>query len=465
MKDLLESICEKARKLGASFADARAFESASTGITRQDGRSDKLNQGTSSGLGIRVLKDHAWGFASVSETDRDSAFEALDAAISMAQASSARSETAVVAEIAPVRDTVRTEVQIDPRSVGVERKMAALQGYEQAAVAAVGDKLANAITSYADFVQREIVCNTMGTLVDNETIRTMLRCAIVAQDGDLRQRGSTRIGEPVGFELVEKTSARDLSLKSAGLALSLLTASPPPAGKFPVVFHPSVAGLLTHEAIGHNAEADHILSGTSIIAGKLGTKIGSELVTIVDDSSIPGCWGSYVYDSEGTPGARRVLIEKGVLVGYMHTLETAARLGAKPNGSGRAQGYHNRPVVRMSNTFIEPGTSSFEEVLKGIDLGVYLKGAEYGYVFCERGQFTCHAAEAYMIRNGQLAEHLRDVSVAGMTLEALANIDAVCSDFEMKMPGTCGKAGQGMCADNGGPHVRIKELVVGGRRE
>ena len=139
MKDLLESICEKARRQGATFADARAFESASTGITRQDGRSDKLNQGTSSGLGIRVLKDHAWGFASVSETDRDSAFEALDAAVSMAQASSARSETAVVAEIAPVRDTVRAEVAIDPRSVGVERKMVALQGYEQAAVAAVGD--------------------------------------------------------------------------------------------------------------------------------------------------------------------------------------------------------------------------------------------------------------------------------------------------------------------------------------
>jgi TldD protein len=116
----------------------------------------------------------------------------------------------------------------------------------------------------------------------------------------------------------------------------------------------------------------------------------------------------------------------------------------------------------MSNTFIQPGDMTFEEMLKGIDLGIFLTGAEYGYVFCERGQYTCHAGEAYMIRNGELAEHLRDVSVSGMTLETLMNIDAVSNDFEMKMPGSCGKEGQAMPVDNGGPYVRVKELVVGG---
>ena len=147
----------------------------------------------------------------------------------------------------------------------------------------------------------------------------------------------------------------------------------------------------------------------------------------------------------------------------MHCLEAAAKMGAKPNGSARAQDYSNRPIIRMSNTFIEPGESSFEDLVKGIDLGIYLRGGEYGYVFCERGQYTCHAGEAVMIRNGELAEQLRDVSVAGMTLETLANIDMVSNDFEMKMPGMCGKDGQGMYVDNGGPHIRVKELVVGGQ--
>lgn len=464
MKDLLRSICDKAKSCGASFADVRVCESEYTGIQRQDGRADKLNRGAGRGIGIRVIKDFAWGFASVADFDNDLAFGALDVAVSMAEASSARSEEAQVAHITPVEHREQAIVEIDPRSVPFERKMAALEGYEQTALRAAGDRLSNSMINYSDRVERETICNTFGTFIEKESIRTIVYALVVVKDGPVLQRARSRAGEPIGFELIEKTSAEEFAAKTAELAVSLLSASPPPAGKFPVIFHPSITGLLTHEAIGHNAEADHVLNGTSIIEGKLGTKIASDLVTIIDDSTIPGKWGSFNYDSEGTPGARRVLIENGVLKGYMHSLETAARMGVAPNGSARAQGYHNRPIIRMSNTFVERGKSTFEDLLCGIDEGVYLKGGEYGYVLCERGQFTCHAGEAYMIRNGQLAEHLRDVSVTGMTLETLANIDAVADDFEMKMPGMCGKEGQGMFVDNGGPHIRVKELVVGGQR-
>ncbi|MCE5199819.1 MAG: TldD/PmbA family protein [Armatimonadota bacterium] len=463
MKDLLRSLCDKAGAQGAQFADVRAYEAEGTGITRQDGRADKLDQSVVSGLGIRVLKDHAWGFASTSGIEHDTAGDALAAAIAMAEASSTRSEEAVVAQVQPIEDKVVAQVEIDPRNVDVERKMAALQGYEEAAAGVAGDHLANSIINYYDRAQREIVCNTFGTYVETETIRTRMYALIVTRDGGLLQRGTKVVGKPLGFELVESTSAEDFSLYAARLAVSLLSAAPPPAGKFPVIFHPSITGLLTHEAIGHNAEGDSILSGTSIIAGKLGEKIGSDLVTIVDDSSMPGEWGSYSYDSEGTPSQRRVLIERGVLKGFMHSLETAAKLGAQPNGSARAQDYSNRPIVRMSNTFIMPGESTLDELIQGIDLGLYLKGGQFGHVYSERGQFTCHAGEAYMIRSGEIAEHLRDVSVAGMTLETLMNIDAVSNDFELKMPGMCGKKGQSMYVDNGGPHVRVKELVVGGR--
>ncbi len=465
MKDLLRSICDRAKARGAEFADARVFETENTGITRQDGRADKLNMGASRGLGVRVLKDHAWGFASVSDFDDDMALSALDAALAMAEASSARAEEGCVTQVEPIEREVVAKVEIDPRLVGVERKMAALECYEQAATKIIGDKLANSIVGYYDRVDVETLCNTMGTCVRKESIRTMIHAMVVAKDGDILQKASKRVGEPVGFELVERTGPEDFTVKAANLVLSLLKAAPPPAGKMPVIFHPSVTGLLTHEAIGHNAEADHILSGTSIIEGKLGEKIASELVTIIDDSTIPGKWGTFEYDSEGTPGAKRVIIEKGILKGYMHSLETAAKMGVKPNGSARAQDYGCRPIVRMSNTYIEPGKSTFEDLVKGIDLGVYLRGGEYGYVFCERGQYTCHAGEAIMIRNGELAEQLRDVSVAGMTLETLMNIDAVANDFEMNMPGTCGKDGQGMHVDNGGPHIRVKELVVGGQKK
>lgn len=463
MKDLLKQICDAAKKRGASFADVRIVESENTGIVRQDGRADKLDQGASRGLGVRVLKNSAWGFASASNFDTDSAMSSLDAAVSMAEASAARTEQTGVASVQPVESQVRAEVKLDPRSVAVETKMAALQGFEQIAMKIAGDKLANSIISYADRVQREIICNTFGTYVDNETVRTRLYAVVIARDGNMLQRGTAVIGSPVGFELVESVNPEDFSIKAANLAVSLLSAAPPPAGKFPVIFHPSITGLLTHEAIGHNAEADAVMSNTSIIAGKMGQKIASELVTIIDDATVPGAWGSYAFDSEGTPSQRRVLIENGVLKNYMQSLETAYRMGMAPNGSARAQDYSCRPIIRMSNTFIQPGASTFDEMVKGIDLGVYLKGGQYGHVHCERGQYTCHAGEAYMIRNGELAEHLRDVSVAGLTLDTLRDIDMVTSDFEMKMPGMCGKDGQGMYVDNGGPHVRVKELVVGGR--
>ncbi len=147
----------------------------------------------------------------------------------------------------------------------------------------------------------------------------------------------------------------------------------------------------------------------------------------------------------------------------MHSLETAARFKVAPNGAARADGHTARPIVRMSNTFMEPGSEKFEAMVKSIDRGIYLKDGHWGYVFTERGQFTCRAGQAVMIENGELGEPLRDVSVAGLTIETLENIEMIGDDFEMEMPGTCGKSGQGAPTDAGGPHVKVKSLVVGGR--
>ena len=463
MQDILQSLCETAVRLGASFADARVVSEDTTSIVRQDGRADKLQNASSYGVGVRVLVDGAWGFASAAPFDQQVLANTLDAAIAMAKASSERSERASVAELAPVVDSVCGTCKTDPRSVSVDTKMGALEDLELAATSAGQGKIVNTILSYYDRVQKEIIANSRASYVVNESARTLLSAMYVARDDSVVQKGRARIGRLGGFEVVEAIDPEDFTVKAAGTAVALLSAAPPPAGSFPVVFHPTVTGLLTHEAIGHNVEADHVLNHTSIVEGKLGEMVANPLVTIVDNPTLPGAWGSYSYDSEATPAQKRVLIENGVLKGFMHSLETASRLGFAPNGCARAQSYDCRPIVRMSNTYIERGASTFEEMIAGIDLGVYLKSGEHGYVFCERGQFTCHAAEAYMIRNGKLAEMLRDVSVVGLTLETLANIDAVGNDFYLGMPGMCGKSGQGAPVDNGGPHIRIRELVVGGR--
>jgi TldD protein len=294
-------------------------------------------------------------------------------------------------------------------------------------------------------------------------VRTMVSAGMTAQDGDVRQRGYEHKGRLCGAELLDEVTAESLSLKAADRAVDLLSARRAPAGKFPVIFHPSIAGLFVHEALGHNAEADLVLAGESILEGKLGQKIASDVVNVVDDGTVPDSWGSYAYDSEGVPAQRREIITNGALVGYMHSLQTAAKLGVPPNGSARAEDHHHRPVVRMSNTFIVPGELTLDEMMKGMDAGILLAGGHWGYVMCEKGQYTCHAGEGWMIRHGEKAEHIRDVSIAAMTLDTLMNIEAVSKDFEMEMPGNCGKSGQSMPVNGGGPYVRVKEVVVGGQ--
>jgi len=464
MEELLESIRDKAKRRAVQFMDVRLFEEDSTTVMVQDRKADKVSQGKGSAVGLRVLMDGAWGFASTDVVDSPSLDGCLQAALEMAKASTVRvAHPGVVAEIQPIVDVVRGEVEKDPRSVSLEEKVRRVLDYEKAGLDCAGDKLCNTIVSYRDSWTRETICNTTGTLIEQETTRVTIGTAMTAVEGSVRQMAHERFSEQVGFELLDRISSKEFTEKAAKRAVSLLGARRAPSGKFPVVLHPSITGLLVHEALGHNAEADHVFNGQSIIEGKMGEQIASERVAIMDDATIPRLSGSYRYDSEGIPGQKRILIENGVLKGYLHSLETAARFGVEPNGSARAMNGHCSPIVRMSNTFIAPGKLTFEEMLKDIDEGIFMKGGHWGYVFSERGQYTCHSGEGWMIKNGQLGEHLRDVSFSGMTLETLMNIDAVSKDLEFLLPGMCGKSGQGMHINAGGPYVRVKEVVVGGQ--
>jgi TldD protein len=464
MKSYLEHIRDTAKRRGVQFMDIRLFEQDSTSVTVQDMKADKISQGQSLAVGLRVLIDGAWGFASTAIVDPQSLDECMQAALEMAKASAVRvAHLGVVAEIQPVVDEVRMEVEKDPRSIPLEEKVKRVLDYERAGLDCARDSLCNSIVNYHDSWTREIICNTAGTLIDQETIRTGIWASMTAVEGSVRQMAHEHFAEEAGFELLDRTSSQEFTEKAAKRAVSLLSAQRAPSGKFPVILHPSITGLLVHEALGHNAEADHVFNGESIIEGKLGEQIASQLVTIVDDATIPRLNGSYRYDSEGIPSQKRIIIEDGVLKGYMHSLETAARFGVEPNGSARAMNGHCLPIVRMSNTFMAPDELDLDEMLKDIDVGILMKGGHWGYVFCERGQYTCHSGEGWMIRNGQLGEHLRDVSFSGMTLETLANIDAVSKDLEFLLPGMCGKSGQGMHINAGGPYVRVKEVVVGGQ--
>jgi len=463
-KSIAEEIVFVAQERAVDFADVRVVEETSTRAMVQDGRGDKMSSQTEAGAGIRVLVNGAWGFVSADTFSRKTLLAALDEAIELARDSAPRvTDPGMVASVTPATADYSTPYGVDPRTVEARDKIAAIKKYESAARKRGGAAVVNSIVTYGDVVVNETIANTHGVLIDHQTMRVVIGCQIAVHRDGVTQLGVEHKGIVGGYELVGATPDSEFTVKAVEKALALLDAKPAPAGSFPVIFHPSITGLLAHEALGHNAEADGVWSGQSILEGKIGQKVAADTVTIIDDPTVEGKYGFYLYDSEGTPARRRVIIQNGVLKEFLHSLETAARYGVAPNGAGRADGHTARPIVRMSNTFMERGDSSLEAMIKSIDRGIYLKDGHWGYVFTERGQFTCRAGQAVMIENGKLGEPLRDVSVAGLTLETLQNIEMVGSDFEMNMPGTCGKGGQGAPTDAGGPHVKVKSLVVGGR--
>ncbi len=203
-------------------------------------------------------------------------------------------------------------------------------------------------------------------------------------------------------------------------AVELLTAENPPSGRFPVILAPSMVGLFTHEAVGHNAEADTVKSGNSILEGKIGKLIASPNVTMVDDPTFEGAYGSYVYDCEGTKAKKTVIIENGVLKSFLHNLETAHWFNVSPTGNARAENYSSPPIVRMSNTYMLPGKVKLEEILSSIKKGIFVEDVGFGgYVFPERGQFMFNANSSYLIENGRKTKLLKNVSLSGLTLEVL----------------------------------------------
>lgn len=463
MQDLLRSLVDRASELGAEYAEARLHSAKSTHIIVEDGKADKTVSGDSRGVCIRVLCDGAWGVAPSGSVEPVQLEATLSDAISMARRAARKArDKARVVEREGVSDRRSCEVKVDPRSVPLADKVQAMAEVERQA-RDYSSQIVNTTFGYSDAVVNQLVVNSFGGCVEEEVIRCRVGGTVVAADEQTQQLGYEGVGGVEGYEVVERWQEGDLGVRAAKKAVHLLKAKPPPAGQFTVIFDPVMTGVFTHEILGHNAEGDLVASGNSIILDKVGEEIGSPLVTIVDDPTLPGLHGSHVYDDEGTPCERVEIVKEGHLRTFLHNLETASELGATPTGSARAQNHLCPPIVRMSNTFIVPGNLTPDEIIAGTEHGVYLAFSFGGYVDTARGQFTLRAERAWMVENGKLTQPLRDVSVSGLLLETLKAVEAVGNDLEF-WPGTCGKMGQGAPTACGGPTIRIKSLTVGGHK-
>lgn len=443
---------EKLLEIG-TYADLRIITGESNNIVQKDGIIEEISSGITSGVIIRVLEKNGWGFATSNNISMNNIGEIIKKAHNMAKISNQHTDKLFTLKDVPIlQDNVKANIKIHPEDVSIEEKKEYLKSAHENMS---GEKIVSTSVSYGDGEGHSILMTSEGTRIENESVKTLIRMTAIAKDGTL-QFAFDRIGGN-GFEAVKNANIDEMAKKTKERAVRLLTADACPKGNFNVILDPELAGVFIHEAVGHAAEADLVLQNDSVFGDKIGEAVGSELVTVIDDATIPNSFGQYKYDHEGVNGEKTVLIENGVLKGYLHSRETAGRLDMEVTGNARADGL-SRPIVRMSNTYIKPGSWKFDELLGDTKTGIFLKGSRGGQVDTGKGLFQFNAVEAFLIENGQLTKPLRDAGLSGEILDILHHVDAVSNEFELSV-GYCGKGGQSVPVGDGGGCIRTKTTL------
>ena len=448
--DSIEKII-KSVNAEADYVDIRINESSNNIIVMKDGKVQEVRSGNDLGGSVRILKNGAWGFSFTNQLR-----ELETAAESALKLAKMLESDVKLASVEVKQDQVKSKAKLRPSEVTIDEKKEVITEAENAA------RLDGIVSTTVNYVDQEGVntfVNSEGTQLQVEDSRVAMFLNAVAASEGVIQFGHKSIGGAKGFEVIRDADLEKFGRTPAEKALRLLGAELPPSGRFPVIMDPDLTGVFIHEALGHAAEADLILQNDSILKDKMGGTIGSSNVTIIDDASMDA-FGYYPYDSEGVKTGENILVQNGVLNSLLSSREDASKLNVKPSGNARSA-VDDQPIVRMSNTYLKPGDLSFDEIIEDMSDGIYLRGSRGGQVDTGKGVFQFNAAESFLIRNGEVTDPLRDVSLSGNILEMLLKVDGVGSDFRMGV-GFCGKGGQTVPVGDGGPHVRVTEATVGG---
>ena len=453
MKGKLLDLCQK---LPADYAEVRIEETSATVIHYAGKELEDIGERTGRGGCVRVLKNGGWGFATFNDLDRLEEY----ARRAVEQAELVGGRKFKLAPAPPCQRTYRNTVDTDPADVPLEDKHAMCRRYNRIILA--DEHIQTSSVIYRD--SRSLVCmaNSEGTQIEQEYVFCGTVVSAIAVDGANVQRAWKSKGDLRGFDQV--TGMDEDCEDAVRRAVESLAAAHVEAGTYTVILDPELCGVFVHEAFGHLSESDFLYENPRLREiMTLGRRFGDDMLNITDDGSLEGEAGFIALDSEGVPGGRTPLIKDGILVGRLHNRETAARMDERPTGNARAISYRHPPIVRMTNTLMEPGESSFEQMLAETPDGVYAVGMLGGQTNME--MFTFSPEEAFRIRDGRIAEKLRGVVLTGNVFQTLRNIGMIGSDLKMHGGlGGCGKGGQGpLRVGDGGPHCRIRDVVIGGR--
>ena len=441
----------------ADYAEIRWETNDSTSAAYRGKEMDNVGSSRHEGGIVRACVKGGWGTA---------VFDTLDdlrgrVAQACANAALVGHETTRLAPVPkPAVEFLPAKLTTDFRGVALDDKLALIGAYN--AILLGADKAIESSTvAYSESFRTVHFANSEGAYFGEERPRVVLYLVAVGRDGSLVQHASEGFSSAVDYKVV---LGREALCQEIGLrAANLLKAPQCQGGPQTVVLRPDFAGVFAHEAFGHLSEADFLYENPKMRdLMKTGRPMGVKELNIVDDGSLPGRTGSIGHDDEGTPASRTMLIENGVLAGHLHSRETAAKMGETPTGNARAIGRGHEPIVRMTNTYIDAGPLTRQELFAGVDDGIYCCGMMGGQTMME--MFTFSAAYGYRIHKGEVGELVRDITLTGNVFETLHRIDGLADDLTIhEAGGGCGKGGQSpLPVTFGGPHVRIRDVVVGG---
>ena len=453
----VENIITAALETGADFAELYAERTEQGSIGMVNGRVETAQSGLSCGAGVRLF----FGTQAIYGYANDMSEKNL---IQIARGCAEAMKSSVQHSRKNWRETVRpciNPIRILPKNTAKSQKAEYLRLAAEAAKA-YSPSITQTRTGFLEVSKHVLVANSEGTWGEEDRVRTRFTVEAVASSASEKQSGHFGPGGSEGMELFERINVEETAREAARIAVTMLGAKPCPAGKFPVVIDNGFGGVIFHEACGHGLEATAVARNASVFAGRLGQQIASPLVTAIDDGTIPNAWGSSAMDDEGTPTARNVLIENGVLKSYLVDRLNGRKMGAAITGSSRRQDYRFAPTSRMTNTCIAPGKSTPEEIISATEYGLYARQMGGGSVDPATGSFNFAVLEGYMIRNGKIAEPVRGATLIGKGPEVLWDIDMVGNNPK-RAQGMCGSKSGSIPTDVGQPMLRVSRMTVGGR--
>jgi len=456
-EDILSRMVREALKKGGDYADVFVERRSGLLIHLEDDRIERISSGIDSGVGVRIIHADRTAYAYTNELSTDSLLN-LSRLVSRASGEKACNDVNI--NLIKARPAVTFLIKSRPSDVEIRKKVELISRANKT-VRSVSFKIKQSSITYRETCQDVCIATSEGRIIEDSRVHTLALVHVVASDGDVIQTGYEAVGGLVGFELFDEYPLEEVALKVAQRALMMLVSPRVSGGRMPVVISSEAGGTMIHEAIGHGLEADLVQQGLSVYAGRIGQEVASPLVTIIDDSTLPNKRGSFSFDDEGVNSQRTILVERGVLKGYLYDRYTALREGLEPTGNGRRESYRHRPIPRMTNTFIAPGEHNPSDIIRSVERGLFVKKMGGGQVNTVTGEFVFEVSEGYLIENGKVGESVRGATLIGNGPVVLKSIDMVGNDLGFSI-GTCGKDGQGVPVSDAMPTVRLPEMVVGG---